>query len=306
MQKSNNKIIVIEGGPSELVAHPEVLSLGHVIEVSPLPNIRDIQVLISKCKCDKCGEKTIRLISYEASDAVGGIMGRCSNCRSLFWIFLSKERLWSGDLGIALGSFKNNTYRKQLRDSKCPKCKSNIKVQFKRPDNEYDFLIVLPVLIVCTNKLCDWRVSIIFWDSPKSYFQLAMKLAEEVIPCSPRAALVFIVSALETYLQKAFMFQSPNNKYLIQKRKVNFQSLQESNDIYKQYMGTDLTQYMNKKEWEILSNSIKRRHGLIHNAGLDKHFEEICVETGEIEPLKKLVVKIVNSINAKLENDGVL
>lgn len=306
MQKSKDKIIKIQGGPSELAAHPELLSFGNVIQVSPLPKISDIEALIRGCECRECRKKSIRLIAYETSERVGGVMGRCTNCRAFFWVFLSEERLWSADLIICIGSSKRGAYREQLKDLKCVKCSSKMEVQFKRLDSEYDFLMVLPMLVVCTNKVCNFRLNVIFWDTPKSYFQLALKLAEEVIPHSPRAALVFIVSALETYLQKAFIFQSPANKFLVQKRKVNFQSLSESNEIYKQFMGMDLKPIINNHEWEIIANSITRRHGLIHNSGLDKHFEEIHVETDEIEPLKELVVKFVNGINAKLEDAGVL
>lgn len=306
MQKSKDKIIVVEGGPSVLLANPEILLNGNVIQVSPLPTSSDIETVVEQSKCRECGNKALRLITYEKSEKVGGAMARCKKCQSLTWIFLSEERLWSADLIIAIGSSKSGAHREQLKDLKCVKCGSIMEAKFKRPDNEYDFLMVLPMLMVCTNKTCDCRMNTIFWDTPKSYFQLALKLAEEVIPHSSRAALVFIVSALETYLQKAFMFQSPTNKFLVQKRKINFQSLQDANDVYKQFMGLDLTQILDNKEWEIISSSITKRHGLIHNSGLDKHFEEICVDEEEIEPLKDMVVRFVNSINGKLEDAGTI
>lgn len=305
MPEFKDKIICIKGGPSELVAHPEILSHGNVIQVSPLPTISDIKALVGQSGCRECGKKTIRLIAYETSERVGGVKGRCANCQANFWIFLSEEHLWSADLLIVVGSSKDHEYREQLKGLKCKKCQSRMEIQFKRPDNEYDFLMILPMLMVCTNKVCDCRINTIFWDTPKCYFKLALKLAEEVIPHSPKAALVFIVSALETYLQKAFMFQSLDNKFLVQKRKVNFQSLSDASEVYKQFLDLDLKQILDNKEWEIISNSITRRHGLIHNSGLDRHFEEICVEGSEIEPLKELVVKFVNIINEKLEDAGI-
>lgn len=216
-------------------------------------------------------------------------------------MFLSEEPLWSADLLILVGSSKSGTYREQLKNLNCKKCNSPMEIKFKRPDNEYDFLMVLPMLIACTNRTCDCRFNCIFWDTPKSYFHLALQLAEEVTPHSPRAALVFLVAALETYLQKAFMFLSPATKFLVQKRKVNFQSLSEANEYYRQFLGLDLKQILESQEWEIISNGISKRHGLIHNSGLDKHFEEIFVEEDEIQPLKELLIKFVTKINSKLE-----
>ena len=102
------------------------------------------------------------------------------------------------------------------------------------------------------------------------------------------------------------MFQSPKYKYLVQQRKVNFQSLKESGDIYKEFMGIDIKSVISNQEWESLAKSITRRHGLIHNSGLNRHFEEIIVESNEIEPLKALVIKFVGGVNSKLEEAGVL
>ena len=298
--------MVIQGGPQELVAHPQVFSLGNVIQVSPLPLAEDIEKLINKCDCRECGKNSVRLIAYEHSEKVGGVLGRCDECRTLFWAFFSQEQPWSADLIIAIGSSKSGAYREQLKGLECTKCSSKMEVNFKKPDNEFDFQMILPIMLICANKKCDCRQNIIFWDTPKSYFHLALKLAEEVIPHSSRAALVLIMSALETYLQKAFMFQSPKYKYLVQQRKVNFQSLKESGDIYKEFMGIDIKSVISNQEWESLANSITRRHGLIHNSGLNRHFEEIIVESNEIEPLKALVIKFVGGVNSKLEEAGVL
>ncbi|MGV7229109.1 MAG: hypothetical protein ACQ9IQ_10670 [Nitrospirales bacterium] len=306
MPNSQDKILVIQGGPPELIVHPEVLSLGNCIQVSPLPDLEDVETLIKGCECKECRKKSIRLIAYEISERLGGVLGRCKKCRELFWVFFSQERLWSADLLICIGSSKSKFYREQLIDLKCKKCSSKMEVQFKKSDNEFDFLMILPMLVVCRKIGCGCKMNVIFWDTPKSYFQLALGLAEEVIPHSPRAALVFVVSALETYLQKAFMFHSLQNKYLVQKRKVSFQSLKDSNENFKQFMDVDLKPIISNPEWEALANSITKRHGLIHNAGLDRDFEEIIVDEKEIEPLKALVTKFVEGANAKLEKDGIL
>ena len=82
--------------------------------------------------------------------------------------------------------------------------------------------------------------------------------------------------------------------------------MNDSNENFKQFMDVDLKSIIDNQEWESLANSITKRHGLIHNAGLDRNFEEIIVEDKEIEPLKSLVSKFVESVNAKLEKDGFL
>lgn len=306
MEEPRDKIIVVDGGPDVLVAHPEFLSCGNIFHITPLPSTEDVENLTSACSCRECGEKAIRLLAYETSGKVGGFVGRCKECNSLFTGFFSEERPWSADLIIAHGSSKSIAYRDDIERMRCPLCNSSMQIRFQKSADEYDVLTVLPMMVSCTQPGCECKINVIFWDTPKSYFHVAMNLADEVTPCSPRVGLVFLVSAFETYLQKAFMFQSPRNKFLIERRKVNFQSLKEARDVYRQFMDVDIKDFTNNQGWEILTNAIKDRHGLIHNAGLNRRFEEIVVTNERVGALKQVVVDFIDQLNPELERKSML
>ena len=127
-----------------------------------------------------------------------------------------------------------------------------------------------------------------------------------MIPCSPRGGLVFLVSALETFLQKAFLFQSTSNKFLIEHRRVNFQSLHDARDFYDQFMGVDLKTLVTDSQWNMLGNAIRDRHGLIYNAGFDRQFELIKVSSSDLAPLRAAIVDFVSALSEALESEALL
>lgn len=298
-------VIKFTDKPENLVKYPDLLSAAKVMQISPLPEFQHIQALVEASACPKCNGMSLVLLGYEISDKVAALFGRCRQCRESVFAFFSEEPPESPDIIVVMCSAKDEGIRKQLRELSCPVCNSTLEILYERDSKDYDIQRLLPVQAKCPNCAGSLR-NIIFWDRPEYYFRQALALADEVIPCSPRAGLVFLVSALETFLQKAFLFQSTSNKFLIERRRVNFQSLQEARDFYAEFMDIDLRALTTDSQWNVLANAIRDRHGLIHNAGFDKRFEPIAVSPSDLPPLRAAVIDFVNALTEVLESKALL
>lgn len=293
-------IVKFADRPENLVKHPHLLSAAKVIQISLLPDFEHIQAFIRTSACPKCKEISLRLLGYEVSDKVAALFGRCKQCREPVFTFFSEGPPESPDIVVVMCSAKDESTRKELRELPCPECNATLEILHKRDSKDYDIQRLLPVQVKCPN--CSGCLyNIIFWDRPEYYFRQALVLADEVIPCSPRGGLVFLISALETFLQKVFLFQSTSNKFLVKDRKVNFQSLQEAHKIYSQVMDVDLKALATDSQWNMLANAVRDRHGLIHNAGFDKEFELIEVNSSDLPPLRAAIVDFVNALTNSLE-----
>lgn len=286
--------------PEDLVKHPDLLSATKVMQISPLPDFEHIQAFVGTSACPKCKETSLRLLGYEVSDKVAALFGRCKQCREPVFAFLCDEPPESPDVVVVMCSAKDEDTRTQLRELSCPVCNSTLKILHKRDSKDYDIQRLLPVQVRCP--VCSGCLyNIIFWDRPEYYFGQALALADEVIPCSPRGGLVFLISALETFLQKAFLFQSKSNKFLVERRKVSFQSLEQAHDFYSRFMDVDLKALATDSQWNMLANAVRDRHGLVHNAGFDKGFELIEVSSSDLPPLRAAIVDFVNALTDSLE-----
>jgi len=298
-------VVKFTDGPQNLVRHPDLLSTTRVIQISPLPDFEHILALVGASACTKCSEMSLRLLGYEVSDKVAALFGRCKQCREPVFTFFSEEPPESPDIIVVMCSAKNEAICKELRELSCPVCNSTLEILYKRDSKDYDIQRLLPVQAKCPN--CSGSLyNIIFWDRPEYYFRQALALADEVIPCSPCGGLVFLVSALETFLQKAFLFQSTSNKFLVERRRVNFQSLQEARDFYDRFMRVDLKALATDSQWNMLANAIRDRHGLIHNAGFNKRFELVKVSPSDLPPLRAAIVDFVSALTESLELEALL
>ncbi len=291
--------------PENLAKQPNLFALPKVIQISPLPDFEYVQALVSASRCPKCSAMSLRLLGYEISDKVAALFGRCKQCCSPVFAFFSEERPDSPNIIVVMSSAKDEAVCKELSELSCPVCNLKLEVMYKRDSEDYDIQRLLPAQVKCSNCSGGSR-NIIFWDRPEYYFRQALALADEVIPCSSRGGLVFLVAALETFLQKAFLFQSTTNYLLIKRRKVNFQSLQEARDLYNDTMGIDLIAYATDRQWNMLGNAIRDRHGLIHNAGFDKRFELIKVDASDLPRLRAAIVDFVSALTEALETQALL
>lgn len=291
--------------PENLVNHPHLLSEFKVMQISPLPSFKHIQAFVRASTCPKCNEISLRLLGYEVSDKVAALFGRCKQCREPVFAFFSEETPESPDIVVLMCPAKDEDICIELRELSCQVCNSTLEILYKRDSKDYDVQRLLPAQAKCPN--CPGSLqNIIFWDKPEYYFRQALALADEVIPSSPRGGLVFLASALETFLQKAFLFQSTSNKSLIKSRKVSFQNLRKARKLYKQFMGVDLKALVNDSQWNILVNAIRDRNGLIHNAGFDRQFELIKVSSTDLLSLRAAIVDFVSALVEALESEALL
>ncbi len=300
--KDKDKILDFSEGPQSLLSNLQLFEYGNIVRVSPLPT-SDIVFAISKSiGCNECRKKSLRLIAYEENGPVSSAFCRCLECAKINFLFFSTETLWSPDLLVVMGSSKDGHYLDELQNISCKLCGSTMTISPMLDHDEYDFVSILPLHHSCTNKKCKLKYNIIFWDYPKSYFQAAMNITDEVFEHSEKAGLVFLVAALETYLQKAFMFSSPQNKYLVRKRKVNFQNLKQATEVYKVFMETDLQSVITNSQWELMVTGFKKRHAIIHNAGMDGNFKKIIIDRDFVNQLKSVITEFVEKLNLGLES----
>jgi hypothetical protein len=297
--------IIFADKAENLQKFPDLLSKVKVMQISPLPDLMHIQELVKVSICPKCGKPNLALLGYEISGNIAAIFSRCKQCLNPIFTFLSEEPPESNDLIIVMNSAKDKSICEQIRTLKCPECNLPLEVIYKRESNDYDIQRLLPAQIRCTKCPRSLR-NIVFWDRPEYYYQQALKIVDEVINSSPRAALAFLVSAFETYLQKSFLFQSTSNKFLVERRKVNFQSLDEAKDLYMQFMDLDIKNLVTDGEWTILKKGAQNRHGLIHNAGFNRRFESIEVNSSDVSELRTAITNFVNALTKNLESKALL
>jgi hypothetical protein len=297
-------ILDFKEGPENLAKCPDILTKGHVFKVPSLPSLEHLSELVKVGACPECHQIRLRLLGYETSDKIGGFVGRCLSCQKPVVAFFSDQPLWSGDILVVRASSKDETYSKELDSLQCSSCNARLEVLYRRESEAYDIQRVLPMQAQCPT--CTRLVNIIFWDSPEYYFHQALRLADEVIPHSSRAGLVFLVAAMEAFFQKAFLFQSTTNQFLIERRKINFQSLQETREFYIKFMDLDLKNYVSEADWGILTKAVQDRHGLIHNAGFDRRFRPIVVKSGDLPLLRGTISVFIGAMKSDLEAKGFL
>lgn len=304
MTEKKKKIIKFTDGPDSILKNLKAFNLGDVVGVNTLPTSDIVSKLWRKLNCNKCGSTGINLVSFGENETVAAAQGRCLACSKLHWLFFSSEEIWSADIIIVIGSSKDETYKQQFSELTCQLCGSDMVISPNKDHDKYDIISILPFHHSCKSASCKFKLNFLFWDTPMSYFKKAMALAKEVFEHSEKAGLVFVLSALETYLQKAFMFSSTGNKYLVNKRKVNFQNLSEASEIYNAFMNINLNTITPNSSWAVMKDGFKKRHGIIHNAGMDRNFVKIIVEKDYVNKLKSIVEEFVNKLNAKLEEQG--
>jgi hypothetical protein len=130
--------------------------------------------------------------------------------------------------------------------------------------------------------------------------QLAKKVANDY----PEIALVFCISALETYFRQLFQYHSELNTYLVENRRVNFQSLNEARTILKKEFGVDIAQLI-EKDWSLLHENFRKRHCIIHNASYELSGKKIKISKREINKLFSIVDDLVYKTEMMLFNNDV-
>jgi len=117
-------------------------------------------------------------------------------------------------------------------------------------------------------------------------------MGDRVNQVSPQAAVVFYVSALENYLQKAFLSTSSFNKYLVRKRRVNFQNLEEAKEVFQEFFSLNLAQLAGS-DWQTMVDAVKKRNMILHNAGHDKNFNPVNVDDALASTIRQTISAFV-------------
>ncbi|TKJ41789.1 hypothetical protein CEE37_04260 [candidate division LCP-89 bacterium B3_LCP] len=303
---SKGKIVVFDDKTDELVYHPDLFNVSNVFKVRSLPTDEQIDKLVLIINCPDCKKNNLRKIGYERISKQSALFVRCLDCSNPIFTFFSETKLSSPDIGIVMCSSKEQSYREEIEGLNCNQCKNKLQVEYDIFAEKFDIKTIMPMILRCT-KCPDISYNIIYWDRPLYYYRKASQIIDEVINVSPKAALVFILSALETYLQKAWYFQSEFHKELVNKRIINFQNLKEIRNYYRLSMNIDIYEIVASNDnWDLLTQSYKKRHGIIHNAGFDKSYNEIGVSSTEVGKLRETVEDFTKDLNDLLEKRGLL
>ena len=163
-----------------------------------------------------------------------------------------------------------------------------IKVSYRNSGDE--------ILIVVLKKKNDEYIVITTYNLNKPYdiFKLNIEKSEKLISGSPEAAIILAISAFEAFCSKVFSEKGPLEKYLIDKRRVSFQQLDSTKEIFRLHFGIDLT--ADSISWQMLQKMLKYRHELIHSAGVNKDGSLVRIDRNfaseGMEAIKKLVSTI--------------
>jgi len=263
--------------------------------------IDDIKTFTQKFKC-KCGSSKLRPLAFVTAEHNGAFLYGCIECHEHVSFVYTKRELSTQDKII---NIVNNLkdLNKQLETEQstiCTKCKlGNLHsidiIRCKRMAldiiecNHCHFSI--PVISVVRDTLYAYSHDI----------QLGKKVAQEF----PEIALVFCVSALETYFRQLFRYHSELNEYLIDKRRINFQALDETRQVLKREFGFDIENLI-KKDWSFLCDKFQLRHRIIHCASFDKNGKKITLSKKEIEKLFSVTDNLVYKTEMELFKNNIV
>jgi len=261
-----------------------------VLVCRELPQREQLLSLAPSVCCKSCGPGTLGVVAAHINPPAAALMCRCQKCLEAVHLFISRKDTTNTDLAIFPGSSKSQYYQDLFNQFKCPKCKERFP-ELGLDRSQYDYVTILPIVARCDK--CGTCFNILFWDNPLTYFSCAFRIGDKVSDVSPEAALVFYVSGLESLLQKAFVFASRFNHFLVAKRKVSFQDLNRAAEIYKAFFNLDLKQ-LASKAWQPLVEAVRKRNCVLHNAGHDQQFNPIQITIGEIGNLRNLIWDFVD------------
>jgi len=255
-----------------------------------LPSEKEFVDLHKHCQCRKC-RNGVSLVAFDLNDSCGALMVRCRSCYEDQFFFITKEQTTSPDICIFIMSPKLESTQSLFAGFKCPSCKQLFQ-GITVDTTAYDIKTIVATHLQCSN--CRQCMNIVFWDPPRNYYQHSLKIGDRVRQVSPQAAVVFYVSALENYLQKAFLSASSFNKYLVRKRCVNFQNLEEAKEVFQEFFSLNLAQLAGSN-WEIMVDAVKKRNMIVHNAGHDKNFNLVNVDDADASTVRETISAFVDN-----------
>jgi len=128
-----------------------------------------------------------------------------------------------------------------------------------------------------------------------------MELAQKAANQFPEIALVFCVSALETYFRQLFQYHSQLNEYLVKERHVSFQNLKQTKVLLEKTFGIDIAKLV-KGDWQFLLEKFDLRHRIIHHASYTKDGKKVELSKAEINKLFHIADSLVLNIEMAMFN----
>jgi len=260
------------------------------------------QTILPVYRCASCASKKLRPIAFVRGNDHSAFLFECIDCYKHAPFVFAKKQLSTADTVINIvenvGDL-NKQIQEELADGTCPKCQEG---KYRSIDFVKSNRMSLDI-VECNNCNFSWPVISIVRSTLSAYshdIQLAKKIAKNY----PEIALVFCVSALETYFRQLFQHHSKVNAYLVERRRVNFQSLDETKTIIKKEFGIDIVKLI-EKDWSFLHENFGKRHCIIHNASYELAGRKIKLSTQEINKLFSVVDDLVYKTEMALFNNNV-
>lgn len=273
--------------------------------VTPTGMAVDIQkAIVQAYRCKKCSSMQLRPLAFVRGENNSAFLFECIECYDHAPFVFTKKPLSTPDVAINIvenvGDL-NKQIQKEPSHGTCSKCKSG---SYQSIDTSICNRMALDI-VECNN--CHFTMPIIsIVRSTLFAYSHDIQLAKKVAKDFPEIALVFCVAALETYFRQLFQYHSDLNAYLVQRRRVNFQSLDETKTILKKEFGIDIVKLI-EKDWSFLRENFKKRHSVIHNASYDVSGKKIELSEREIDRLCFIVDDLVYKIEMVLfYNDVVI
>lgn len=257
--------------------------------------------LMHLMKCT-CGSNKLRPMTFVLGENNNAFFYECLDCYEKNPFVYSKKKFSTNDsiIFIANDIEDLNKHIKESSPEICDKCKKGtiLSVDSTKCNrmaldilecNECHFTI--PVISVVRDTLFAYSHDM----------QLGKKVAKEF----PEIALVFCVSALETYFRQIFQYRSEINDYLVKNRRVNFQNLAETKEILKREFKINIDKLI-EKDWSFLSDKFRLRHRIIHHASFDKDGKKIEFTEKDIDKLFIVADDLVYKVEMELFNKKIV
>lgn len=273
--------------------------------VTPTGMVIDVQkAIVQGYRCERCGSMKLRPLAFVRGENNSAFLFECIECYTYVPFVFTKKQLSTPDVIINIVENVeelNMQIEKEPSGGTCPKCQ---KGEYRSADVVKCNRMTVDI-VECNN--CHFSAPVIsIVRSTLRAYSYDIQLAKKVVKDFPKISLVFCVAALETYFRQLFQYHSELNAYLVEKRRVNFQNLEETKTILKKEFGIDIVKLI-EQDWKFLRESFKKRNCVIHNASYDLKGKRIELSEKEINKLFSIVDDLVYKVEMTLfYNDVVI
>jgi len=261
------------------------------------------QTILPVYRCDKCNSRKLRPIAFVRGEDHSAFLFECVDCYECVTFIFARREFTTPDVIVNIvenvGEL-NKQIEQEPSHGQCPKCCFG---KYHSVDTVRSNRMALD-MVECSN--CRFSVPIIsIIRSTLFAYSHDIQLAKKVSNDYPEIALVFCVSALETYFRQLFQCHSEANASLVKRKRVNFQDLGDARKLLMKEFGVDIMELI-KSKWNFLHESFQKRHCIIHNASFDLAGKRIQVSEEEISILLSVVDEVVYKTEIAFFNNNLV